>query len=605
LTERVDKKYKKKAWQFSILGYVYIAAIVLAVSATAALIVFSAAKAHGALYVAFKVITALGVFLFIIFRALWVKFEKPEGMEVNEGNVPELAEFIAQLGAEVGGPKNYRILLTDDLNASIVQYPRLGIFGWYQNYVIVGVPLLMVASVEEIKGILAHEFGHLKETHGIWAVKIHRNREVWIQIVENLEAKDHWGAFLFKRFFKWYLPKLDEYSYSLRREHEFEADGDAIRVAGKDAFGGALLKFEIYADRISNCFWKETFMKMQTCNEPAEGIFEKMACFLKETVDVGYQQKVIERELRAATDDRDTHPSIKERLKAAGYDPASFEMRESDAADLLLGEKKNEIVQELSIKWKEGITPFWEHKYDEFQALQAELRELEAAGEDSEGDFMRAAEILEELDREQEALGKYEKVLEINPENLEALFSKGRILIANEGSGAEGKEIIDKVMATDNEYSYYGTRLVYGYLLQQGRKEESKAYYEKGMTEAARIDEAMEERDVLKYKDSLAPHGLESDQVGRIIEQLAGMEKIKELYLVRKEVAHYSEVPLYVLGVRFRGTPSEKYIMNTVNEIAQNVDFPGETLVVPLNGDNSLYYRKHKKVENSLIFKKS
>lgn len=604
MIESVDKRHKKKVWQFSILGYVYIAAVVILVSAAAGMIVFSAAKARGALYVAFKVIMALGIFLFIIFKALWVKFEKPDGMEVSERDLPELTGFIAELSAEIGGPKNYRILLTDDLNAAIVQYPRLGIFGWYQNYVILGVPLLMAASVEEIKGILAHEFGHLKETHGVLAAKIYRNRQVWIQIMDNLEAKDHWGAFIFKRFFKWYLPKLDEYSYSMRKEHEFEADRDALKVVGKDAFGEALLKFEIYADRISNFFWKETFIKMQTSNEPVEGIFEKMACFIQMPIEVECQQKIIERELRAAADDRDTHPSISDRLKAAGYNPAYFEMRESNA-DLLLGEKKHEILREMSTKWKEEITPFWEHKYDEFQALQVELRELEKAGEDNEVNLMRAAEILEEFDSEQEALGKYEKVLEINPYNLEALFSKGKILISNESRGDEGKKIIDKVMAMDNEYSYYGTRLVYEYLLRQGRKEESMAYYEKGMSEAARLEEALEERDVHKYRDSLAPHGLEADQVGRILEQMSGMEKIKELYLVRKEVEHYKEEPLYILGVRFRGSPSEKNIMNAVQEIAENVDFPGETLVVPLSGDNSLYYRKHKKVENSLIFKKS
>lgn len=603
MNEKVDISQKRKVWLFSILGYLYIAAIVVAVTAAAVLAVYSAAKTHVG-YAIYKVLMALGIFLFIIIRALWVKFDKPAGLEVNENSNPELAEFISALRAEVGGPSNYKILLTDDFNASVMQYPKLGIFGWYHDYVLIGVPLLLVLSLEELRGVLAHEFGHLKETHGIWAVKVYRNREVWLQIMQNLEEKDHWGAFLFKGFFKWYLPKLEEYSLSLYREQEFEADKEAVRIAGKDAFGSFLLKYDIYADRLSNSFWREVYRKMQACPSPVAGVFEEMSSFLELPVEKEYQVKIIERELKVQTDDQDTHPSLADRLKAAGYQAESFVLVEGDAADRLIGKSKEEILNSLSRLWKEEISGYWEYRYEELQKLQVELRELEEAGEFNESSLLRMGKILEELDREEEALARYEEVLAEEPSNLEAMFLKGKILIEGERAGEEGKNLLDQVMEIDNEYSYFGTQLVYKYLVQNGRTEEAGAYYDAGMREVQRLDAAVEERENIKLKDIFVPHGLEAEQIDHIIEQMSEMEKIKEIYLVRKETEHYSEEPLFVLGVLFRSS-NEKYHQNAIQKIAEDVKFPGETLVISLNAENFRFHKKQKKVDRSLIFSRS
>lgn len=600
---KIFKSEEKNLWLFSILGYVYIAAVILGAIGIAGLIVLASWHEQGAYYAAFKTLMALGVFLFLIIKALWVKFEKPTGLEVDERNLPELARFVTEIGAEVGGPKEYEILLTEDLNASIVQYPRLGILGYYKNYVLIGAPLLMIASAEEFKGVLAHEFGHLKETHGVWAIKINRNREVWLQIMGNLEEKKHWGAFLFKRFFKWYLPKLDEYSLSMYREHEFEADRESVRVAGKEAFGGFQLKYDIYAGRISEAFWRETFRKMQTCPEPESGVFEELDRFVKIPVEKAYQKKVIAGALKAQNDDSSTHPSRKERLDAAGYDPASFELKESGAADLLLGAHKGEILKRLSESWRQEIAPYWEYKYEQYQQLQEDLEELKEA-EKTENSLLIAARILGELDREEESLEKYEELLDMNPENLEAMFSKGEILISRDNTGEEGKVLLDRVMELDGEYSYLGTKLVYDYLLKQGRKEDARSYRDIGMSEAKRLEEAVEEREVVSLRDTFAPHGLSEEQLEIIVDQLKDRERLKEVYLVRKEVEHYAEEPLYILGLLFKSS-SKKFMAESQQDIAENVELPGEALVMTFNEENPGFYKKHKKVENSLILKNS
>jgi hypothetical protein len=34
-----------------------------------------------------------------------------------------------------------RVGQIDDFNAAVVQAPRLGLFGWYRNYLLIGLPL--------------------------------------------------------------------------------------------------------------------------------------------------------------------------------------------------------------------------------------------------------------------------------------------------------------------------------------------------------------------------------------------------------------------------------------------------------------------------------
>ena len=47
-----------------------------------------------------------------------------------------------------------------------LQLPRLGIFGWYRNYLIIGMPLMKSLTCEQFKAVLAHEFGHLAKVTG-------------------------------------------------------------------------------------------------------------------------------------------------------------------------------------------------------------------------------------------------------------------------------------------------------------------------------------------------------------------------------------------------------------------------------------------------------
>src|SRR6185503_13477577 len=119
----------------------------------------------------------------LVMRSMWVSIPIPDGKELSEDNAQPLLALISELREALNGPSVHHVLLSDEFNAGIVQIPRFGMFGWLQNYLIVGLPLLQALSPQEFRAVLAHEFGHLSGRHGKFSGWIYRQRESWIQIL--------------------------------------------------------------------------------------------------------------------------------------------------------------------------------------------------------------------------------------------------------------------------------------------------------------------------------------------------------------------------------------------------------------------------------------
>lgn len=78
---------------------------------------------------------------FMLIRALWVRFPMPPGLRLRREDMPLLFDDVEEIRALLQCPPVHQILLTDEFNAAMSQDPRLGIFGWDRNTLIVGLPL--------------------------------------------------------------------------------------------------------------------------------------------------------------------------------------------------------------------------------------------------------------------------------------------------------------------------------------------------------------------------------------------------------------------------------------------------------------------------------
>jgi len=98
-------------------------------------------------------------------RVLWIRLPPPEGRVVSRAEAPILHATLDGLRYRLRSALFHRVVIVPDCNAAVVRRPRLGVFGWHQNYLLLGLPLLEGLSKEELTAVLAHECAHLSRQH--------------------------------------------------------------------------------------------------------------------------------------------------------------------------------------------------------------------------------------------------------------------------------------------------------------------------------------------------------------------------------------------------------------------------------------------------------
>ena len=478
--------YKLRVLLFALLGYAYIFAIVaVLLGLIVAIAVGVIAGEFRVNFFFFKIIAVLLVLTGVILRALWVKIEPPEGVAPPAEKVGRLVEAIDGLRTELQAPRVHQVLLTDEFNASVAQVPRLGAFGWYKNYLSVGLPLLHALSPDQFRAVIAHEFGHLSGAHGRFSGWIYRIRTTWIQLLARLEEREHWGSFIFVKFFEWYAPYFAAYSFVLARAQEYEADRLAAEKTGEGNVGDALVRIEVGGAFLQEEFWPAVYNKAAAEADPPPSVYSDMRQALGEGPAPPFAEEALKHAVAAQTSSDDTHPALSDRLAALGLEarlPAPIQM---NAAEYFLAGYLEEITDRLGRDWEEQIKTRWRERHAYAVKSQHSLRELEEKAKSGPLPLKEAwdrAYWTEEFHSREAALPLYREVLSLQPEHADALFSVGRILLSRDDR--DGIIAVRKAMQLDGEYTLAGCQLVCGFLLQNGEEERAKEFFERAVKRA-------------------------------------------------------------------------------------------------------------------------
>ena len=321
---RRPRLYKLTLGAFATLGYVYVFGVLLMLLAVAGLLIaiLAAGKALGLAKVVVPIVVLIGTVL----RSLWVKLVPPRGLRLTQREHPELFAAIDDIRRATRAPVAHEVLLTNDLNAAIVQVPRLGLFGWQKNYLVLGLPLLQMLTAEEFKAVLAHECGHLSGAHGRFGAWIHRVRAGWARLAGTLQQNRHWGRFLFVPFFDWYAPTFAAYSFVQARAHECEADRLAATTVGAAPLANALIRLNLKEQELEHSYWPTILKAADDQPTPQAAPYRGLMSADRR----GFLPQAAER-LRQALEQKtgtdDTHPCLRDRIAALEKEPAARELQ--------------------------------------------------------------------------------------------------------------------------------------------------------------------------------------------------------------------------------------------------------------------------------------
>lgn len=585
---RSPGRYRSILAGMALLGYVYIAAVLLLLLGCVALLIWGViVGGSGGLLLLKTFGVALIALIVLVVRSMWVKLDPPQGVPLARNESPALFDAIDAVRDRVRGPRIHEVIVTEDFNAAVVQHPRFGIFGFPRNYLILGLPLMQALSPDELRAVIAHEIGHLTRSHGMFGAWIYRLRAGWAQLADALSQEQHWASFLFVPFFSWYAPRFAAYSFVQARSQEYEADRLSAAVVGNELSASALVRVRVEGDRLGQ-FWREVFRKAEVHEAPVDAPFTQLEEVFANATTEDHATKVIERALRLKTGRQDTHPELADRLAALGAAVANPGAKPLSAATAFLGPISHRLATDFDARWRDRISQWWQERHASIATARSRISELRDKVRDQSAtaeEEWELASTVDALGPDQEAIAAFETVLARNPEHVGAHAALGRLLltVGNEGGIRHYTEAFNR----DSLVTLEACNHISDFLRSRGRVEEAEHYSGLALKSADDLELARDERRRVDTKDRFLPHGLDPAVAERLAADIARHGDVRKVWLVRKQVEKFPDVPLYVLGVlhnekwwSFSKTSTAEYLVDMLSKL----EYPGETYIVALYG---------------------
>jgi Zn-dependent protease with chaperone function len=298
--------YRRNVAFFALLGYAWVVVCMLA--AVGMLWWTGHTMLHGRIrgYHIMAAFAGAGL-LWTGLRALWFRLDAPEGVRIADQDAPALFEALERIRRKIKGPPIHEVFLTDDLNASICQLPRWGLFGGARNNLTLGLPLLMALDRQQLLAVLAHEYGHLRGDHGRFAAWVYRTRVSWGRFHEGLEERHGFAAMLTQGFLNWYFPRFVARTFAIARQDEYEADRIAARLLGPQIAAAALVEIGLKTDWLHQQFWRDHWALAATQALPM-GPYRHMQKALAQPLPDAFARGALRQALRRVSGVDDTHP---------------------------------------------------------------------------------------------------------------------------------------------------------------------------------------------------------------------------------------------------------------------------------------------------------
>jgi Zn-dependent protease with chaperone function len=244
------------------------------------------------------------------------KFVEP-GPKLDPDDQPDLFQVVRSVAAKTGQEMPRDVYLVGDVNAWVAQ--RGGVMGIGSRRVMgIGLALLQLVSVSELRAVLAHEFGHFDGGDTKLGPWIYKTRTAIGRTLASLARHNR----LLVKPFHWYGKLFLRITHAVSRRQELAADSLACRVEGVRPLVGGLRAIHGAAPAFRS-YWQGEVMPILNAGF-APPIADGFRQFVRSDRIANAVSAHVERQLREAkTDPYDTHPPLRERIVAVEQLPRS------------------------------------------------------------------------------------------------------------------------------------------------------------------------------------------------------------------------------------------------------------------------------------------
>ena len=293
---------------------------------------------------------------------LWAILPRPDRFEapgplVRKQDEPMLFAAIEEIAATTAQDMPAEVYFVNDVNAVVTQ--RGGVMGFGSRRVMgLGLPLMQAVSVQELKAILAHEFGHYHGGDvklGPWIYKTHG------AIGRTINQLDQ---SILQYIFIFYGKLFLRITHAISRAQEFVADKVAAQAAGAGAMISGLRTVHAAAVAYSGFVESELAPVVQSGYLPP--VHAGFSRYLANPAMRPYLDRMVQHEEeQGKTDPYDTHPSLKDRIAALAGLPPGSSGDTRPAASLLSDFGRWEahvLTSDTGPEWARNLTPVSWHE---------------------------------------------------------------------------------------------------------------------------------------------------------------------------------------------------------------------------------------------------
>jgi hypothetical protein len=602
--------YRWEVGLFATFGYLYLLAVTLLLVAWVIVALAAGFELGNWIFVLYAVPATVA--LAAIARSLRVIFHRPVGISVSLEESPDLAHLIEQIRNACHGPTVDRVLVTTDFNASVTQHPRLGVLGWYENTLTIGIQLLVAFPTSEFISILAHEFGHLAGDHGRMGAWIHRQRVMYARIGDAMAKQEgRLSRWIFAPLERWFFPYFNARAFALSRQQEYDADQFAARFVGAETSARALARHHV----VERWRGEKQGPALAQLNQQGallpDAVYDTYLAEIRDAVTWEDSERWLLEALRVPTDFADSHPSFHDRLAALlpGHAPTpptvTWDFSEAPAISLF-GRRGPALQKEASDAWRAVAGPEWTKQ----AAWSATARErlLVLAQKDAEGtstpeERWERVTVTEQLEGISAAASLARQLAERDPKLYGARYLAARDLLRTDPDAALAEL---ETIATASFDSFLSVaELSFNYLWAQGRREDAERWRRRYIEREQVMNAASQERSTYLPKMAVQAHDLPAEEVERIRSVLTDHPGVRRAYLVRRVVKHLPDQPSYVVGIVPRiawyRPIRVPFLRELTAGIARSTTWPPDTHIIPLEMELKGLRKKFRKIPGALI----
>jgi len=575
-----SRAYRRSVAAFAALGYAWVLGCLALAAGLVAWVVPQLLHGRFRLGLALLLLTALGL-LWTSLRALWIRLDAPEGVEITALEAPALFEALERIRRKIKGPMIHHVTLNDEFNASIQQLPRYGLLGGAVNHLVIGLPLLMALDRPRFLAVLAHEYGHLRGDHGRFAAWIYRTRLAWMRLHHGLQGGTDPVALATQTFMRWYFPRFAAKTFALARQDEYEADRIAGKLLGRDVAAAALTEIAVRGAWLQSEFWARHWSKAAEHPLPV-GPYQSLRRRLARMPEAAFANDALRQALKRIGSVDDTHPGLRDRIEALETPPILPEWSRGGALDLL-GQDAKRWLAYFDKQWCRDHATEWKQHHAWLGRVRERVQVLNAGqAQGSADELVELARLKRHLDPRAQVRPLYELALERSPGHPGAL--RGLAQCLPEGDREARLRCLERLWEADDAERWWTARAALAELEtpRPGMEHDAAAFkqWRKRLERAQEAEErAWEELAGTAFFNRATRHDLSAFEQAELQAELIRYLPVARAWLVRKNLREFARRRAYLLFVELPGLGDED-TFELCRRLERQLHLPGPVLVL-------------------------